>query len=69
MHRQNRSATVIQAGDWLRVRPLPPGLHVLANFDVNDIGDRRVVYTADRLARERLGTRRAGDRRPAGGVQ
>ena len=29
-------AVVLQAGDWLRIRPLPPGLHVLANDDVND---------------------------------
>jgi uncharacterized protein with NRDE domain len=31
-------AIVIQAGDWLRVRPLPSGLHVLSNGDVNDEG-------------------------------
>src|SRR5438270_9074088 len=29
-------AVVIEAGDWLRIRPLPPGLHVLTNHDVND---------------------------------
>lgn len=36
------TATVVHAGDWLRVRTLPPGLHVLANRDVNDASDRRV---------------------------
>jgi uncharacterized protein with NRDE domain len=35
-------AVLIQAGDWLRVRPLPPGLHVLTGRDVNDASDRRV---------------------------
>jgi uncharacterized protein with NRDE domain len=40
------SAIVLQAGDWLRVRPLPPGLHVLANGDVNDGSDLRVGYAA-----------------------
>jgi uncharacterized protein with NRDE domain len=38
------SATVIHAGDWLRVRPLPPGLHVLTNGDVNDPSDDRVGH-------------------------
>jgi uncharacterized protein with NRDE domain len=37
-------ALVIQAGDWLRVRPLPPGLHVLANGDLNDPADPRVAH-------------------------
>jgi uncharacterized protein with NRDE domain len=37
-------AIAILAGDWLRVRPLPPGLHVLANSDINDAGDRRVRH-------------------------
>jgi uncharacterized protein with NRDE domain len=35
---------VLEAGQWLRVRPLPPGLHVLANRDVDDEGDPRVGY-------------------------
>lgn len=39
-----REAVVIQAGDWLRVRPLPPGVHAVANGDVNDAGDRRVRH-------------------------
>ncbi len=37
-------ALVIHAGDWLRVRPLPPGVHVLANRDVNDASDDRVGH-------------------------
>ena len=42
-------AVVVHAGDWLRVRPLPPGLHVLTNGDVNDPADARVGYAAWRL--------------------
>ncbi len=37
-------AVAIHAGDWLRVRLLPPGLHVLANSDINDASDRRVAH-------------------------
>jgi len=37
-------AVAIHAADWLRVRLLPPGLHVLANSDINDAGDRRVAH-------------------------
>src|SRR4051794_28710829 len=37
-------AVVIHAGDWLRVRPLPAGLHVLTNRDVNDSSDRRLGH-------------------------
>src|SRR5438270_332777 len=39
-----REAVVIQAGDWLRIRPLPPGVHVLSNRDVNDPTDLRVLH-------------------------
>jgi uncharacterized protein with NRDE domain len=39
-----KSAVVIHAGDWLRVRPLPPGLHVLTANDVNDASDRRLGH-------------------------
>lgn len=46
-----RGATVLQAGDWLRVRPLPPGLHVLTNGDVNDPLDRRLGYVMGRLGK------------------
>jgi len=37
-------AYAILAGDWLRVRPLPPGLHVLTANDVNDASDRRLGH-------------------------
>jgi hypothetical protein len=51
-----RDAVLVQAGDWLRVRPLPPGLHVLANGDVNDEADRRVAYALGWLGRRRYDT-------------
>src|SRR5262249_22260318 len=35
---------VVHASDWLRVRPLPPGIHVLINHDVNDASDRCVGH-------------------------
>jgi uncharacterized protein with NRDE domain len=38
------SAHVLHSGDWLRVRPLPPGLHVLTKHDVNDAADRRLGH-------------------------
>jgi uncharacterized protein with NRDE domain len=38
------STVVLQAGDWLRVRPLPPGIHVLTNNDINDASDRRLGH-------------------------
>jgi uncharacterized protein with NRDE domain len=38
------SAVVLESSDWLRVRPLPPGVHVLTNHDVNDGGDSRLAY-------------------------
>lgn len=40
----SESLIVIHAGDWLRVRPLPPGLHVLTSHDVNDASDRRLGH-------------------------
>jgi uncharacterized protein with NRDE domain len=45
-----REAVVIHAGDWLRVRPLPAGVHVLSNRDVNDPTDLRVGHAATWLA-------------------
>jgi uncharacterized protein with NRDE domain len=39
------SAYVLHSGDWLRVRPLPPGLHVLTAHDVNDESDRRIGHS------------------------
>jgi hypothetical protein len=44
------SATVVHGGDWLRVRPLPPGLHVLTNRDVNDASDVRAGHVLGWLA-------------------
>jgi hypothetical protein len=49
-------AVVVMAGDWLRVRPLPAGLHVLSNGDVNDEGDRRVGHSLRTLGRGRYAT-------------
>jgi hypothetical protein len=46
------SATVLHAGDWLRVRPLPPGAHVLTNRDVNDLTDPRLAHALDWLGRQ-----------------
>jgi uncharacterized protein with NRDE domain len=37
--------TVIHAADWLRIRPLPPGIHVLTANDVNDESDWRIGYS------------------------
>lgn len=44
-------AVVLQAGDWLRVRPLPSGIHVLSNRDLNDPADARLQYALDWLNR------------------
>ncbi|TMQ34598.1 MAG: NRDE family protein [Planctomycetota bacterium] len=38
------AAFAIHAGDWLRVRPLPPGLHIMTAHDVNDASDRRLGH-------------------------
>jgi hypothetical protein len=46
-------AVVLHAGDWLRIRPLPPGLHVLTNGDVNDPVDARISYAAWRLGQRK----------------
>jgi uncharacterized protein with NRDE domain len=46
-------ALVVHAGDWLRVRPLPPGAHVLANRDVNDASDGRVGHALGWLLQAR----------------
>jgi uncharacterized protein with NRDE domain len=34
----------LQAGDWLRIRALPPGLHAVTSHDVNDASDRRLGH-------------------------
>lgn len=39
-----KDAFVLHSGDWLRVRPLPPGIHVLTAHDVNDESDRRIGH-------------------------
>ncbi|VTS07882.1 NRDE family protein [Tuwongella immobilis] len=49
----SQRATVIHHGDWLRVRPLPPGLHVLANRDVNDETDARCRFVFDTMISHR----------------
>ncbi|HEY7308855.1 MAG TPA: NRDE family protein [Gemmataceae bacterium] len=49
-------AVVLHAGDWLRVRPLPPGLHVLTNRDINDAGDFRVQHALSWLGRRHYST-------------
>lgn len=48
-------ATVLHSGDWLRVRPLPPGLHVLTSRDVNDASDRRGAHARSWLAQRGCG--------------
>lgn len=37
-------AEVVQAGDWLRVRPLTPGIHIVTNHDVNSASDPRTAH-------------------------
>jgi uncharacterized protein with NRDE domain len=49
-------AVVIESGDWLRVRPLPPGLHVLTNRDVNDASDARLNHALAWLGRRHYET-------------
>jgi uncharacterized protein with NRDE domain len=49
-------AVVIQAGDWLRVKPLPPGIHVLTNRDVDDASDPRLTYALSLLNRRPYAT-------------
>jgi uncharacterized protein with NRDE domain len=44
-------AVVLQAGEYLHLRPLPPGIHVLANGDVNDLRDPRLKYALNWLSR------------------
>lgn len=46
-----RGAVVIQAGDDLRIVRLSPGIHVLANGDIDDPNDFRVKYALDWLQR------------------
>lgn len=45
-------ACVLEAGDWLRIHPLPPGLHVVTAGDVNDPADPRLCYARDWLSEQ-----------------
>ena len=54
-------AAVIHGGDWLRVRPLPPGLHVLTNGDVNEGRDGRLKLAACLLGEEGYRCRTSAD--------
>jgi uncharacterized protein with NRDE domain len=45
-------ACVLEAGDWLRIHPLPPGLHVVTAGDVNDPADARLRYARDWLSEQ-----------------
>jgi uncharacterized protein with NRDE domain len=45
-------AIVVESAEWLRVRPLPPGIHVLTNRDINDGSDPRVLYALDWLSQQ-----------------
>ena len=49
-------AVVVHAGDWLSIWPLPPGLHVLTNHDVNQEGDPRVGHALAWLSRRNCET-------------
>jgi hypothetical protein len=44
------SATVVHGGDWLRLRPLPPGLHVVTSHDANDTSDGRLGHALQWLS-------------------
>jgi uncharacterized protein with NRDE domain len=52
-------AVILQAGDWLRIRPLPAGIHVLTGRDVNDETDARTHHALWWLYRRHY-TRSAG---------
>jgi uncharacterized protein with NRDE domain len=43
------SLWVVHAGDWLRMRSLSPGFHVLTNGDVNDPTDERIGWLMKQL--------------------
>ncbi|MCE9533692.1 MAG: NRDE family protein [Planctomycetes bacterium] len=43
------SLWIIHGGDWLRVRSLAPGFHILTNGDVNDPTDPRCVWALETL--------------------
>jgi uncharacterized protein with NRDE domain len=45
------TAQVIHHGDWLRINPLPAGVHVLTTADLNNSVDRRIACALDFLTR------------------
>ena len=47
---------MLHAGDWLRVRPLPPGIHVLTARDIDDMADSRLAYALGWLNRRSYST-------------
>ena len=51
----------LHGGDWLRVRPLPPGLHVLTNGDAHDDRDARRTFVAGALGQEGYRYRTSAD--------
>jgi hypothetical protein len=53
---------VIHAGDWLRIRPMPPGLHALTARDVDDAHDPRLAHTLGWLGRSNITDADAGIR-------
>ncbi len=53
------NAQVIHHGDWLRVNPLPPGIHALTTADLNNQVDGRVAFTLGFLFGQKAPT--AGD--------
>jgi uncharacterized protein with NRDE domain len=49
-------AVIIEGAEWMRIRPLPPGLHVIANGDINDGSDMRVLHALDWLGQQDYST-------------
>jgi uncharacterized protein with NRDE domain len=43
------SLWVVHGGDWLRMRSLAPGFHLLTNGDVNDPADERINWINEQL--------------------
>ncbi len=43
------SLWIVHAGDWLRIRSLAPGYHVVTNGDINDPIDPRIQWTLEQL--------------------
>jgi hypothetical protein len=43
-------AYVVQAGEFLRSSPLPPGIHIVTAGGLNDTADERTEYAFDQLA-------------------